>query len=169
MRFWFKKNKKPIVSEAAPTPAPLETNEVQPDTKPSDMPATDTAVPSRQYWNSGMSAQDWISEMYREQERKGAFEHLAGKGKPLHVSSGDMMNSILKESNFLPPWLTLQHEIRDQLQRLLETGSAAISESELGDINEKINKYNSMVPSPVLQKWKLTRENWRQQIERWKS
>ncbi|WP_165822424.1 DUF1992 domain-containing protein [Paenibacillus montanisoli] len=132
-------------------------------------PANDVAVSSRQYWNSGMSAQDWISEMYREQERKGAFEHLAGKGKPLDVPSCDLTNSILKEANFLPAWLTLQHEIHDQLQRLLETDSAGISDSTLEEINAKITKYNSMVPSPILQKWKLTRENMRQQFERWKS
>lgn len=92
--------------------------------------------------------------MYREQERKGVFDHLAGKCKPLNVPSGDLMN--------------LQHEIRDQIQRLLENDSAEVSESVIGEINEKINKYNSMVRSPILQKWKVSRAI-RQQIERWKS
>lgn len=114
--------------------------------------ANETAVPSRQYWNSGMSAHDWMSEMCQEQERKGALEHLAGKGKRLDISTGDVTSSILKEANFLPAWLVLQHEIRDQLQRLLEAGSNVNQESVLNDINTKIAKYNNMVPNPLLQK-----------------
>lgn len=166
MRYWFRKNKARTETEAAP--ASPDRGETFPETTADEKTDNDAAVPSRTYWNSGMSAQDWMSEMYREQERKGAFEHLAGKGKLLDVPSGDVTSSILKEANFLPPWLTLQHEIRDELQRLLETDSSECPESTLDQINAKINKYNGMVPTPMLQKWKLTRENMRQQFERWK-
>ncbi|WP_308640062.1 DnaJ family domain-containing protein [Paenibacillus silvisoli] len=170
MGFWFKRKKKRTDSEAASASASASSDwsEAAPETAAEEEEAEDTAVSSRQFWNSGMSSQDWISEMYREQERKGAFEHLAGKGKPLEIKSGDPMNSMLKEANFLPAWLTLQHEIRDQLQRLLENDSAGITVSALDELNAKISKYNGMVPSPVLQKSKLTRGNMRQQSERWK-
>ncbi|WP_164545635.1 DnaJ family domain-containing protein [Paenibacillus albus] len=141
--------------------------EAIPETKVEEKLSNEPSGSSRQFWNSGLSAQDWISEMYREQERKGAFEHLAGKGKPLDIPQGDLMNSILKEANFLPAWLTLQHEIRDQLEKLLETDST-VSDPALIEINERITKYNSMVPSPMLQKWKVTHANMRQQFERWK-
>ncbi|NBD27394.1 DnaJ family domain-containing protein [Paenibacillus glycinis] len=166
MGFWFRKNKERIRSEGVQ--ASSDPSEAIPGKVAEEQAASDAAVPSRQYWNSGMSVQDWMSEMFREQERKGAFEHLAGRGKPLDVPSGDVTGSILKEANFLPAWVTLQHEIRDQLQRLLETGPSVLPESALDEINAKITKYNGMVPSPMLQKWKLTRENMRLQYERWK-
>ncbi|MBP3962707.1 DUF1992 domain-containing protein [Paenibacillus lignilyticus] len=131
----------------------------------------EAAVESRQFWNSGLSAQDWIGEMYKEQERKGAFDHLPGKGKPIEVPSGDMTNSFLKEANFLPAWLMLQHEIRDQLQKLIlssDGGSSGSPESELAEINKKIMKYNNMVPSAILQKRRITKDTMEQQLELWK-
>ncbi|QHW29695.1 DUF1992 domain-containing protein [Paenibacillus rhizovicinus] len=170
MGLWFRKNHaRRQDSETVPaTSATPETSETADDTNAEEKNTAETAVSSRQYWNSDLSAQDWMSEMYREQERRGAFEHLAGKGKQLNVPSGDVTNSILKEANFLPAWLILQHEIRDQLQGLLETGSSVSLESALEDLNKKIAKYNQMVPNPMLQKWKLNGENMRQQFERWK-
>ena len=165
MGFWFRKNKERIHSEGVR--ASSDTSEAVPAALADEQTANDAAVPSRQYWNSGMSAQDWMSEMFREQERKGAFEQLAGKGKPLDVPTGDVTGSILKEANFLPAWVALQHEIRDQLRRLLATDPSVVSESALDEINAKITRYNGMVPSPILQKWKLTRDNMRQQYGRW--
>ncbi|KIL35449.1 hypothetical protein SD71_14100 [Cohnella kolymensis] len=110
-----------------------------------------------------------MAEMYNEELKKGAFDHLPGKGKPIEVPDGDITNSILKNANFLPDWLTLQHEIRDDLQKLArdERRDNSMIERILQGINIKIGKYNNLVPSTVLQKRKLTTENWKQQIDNW--
>ena len=137
MGFWFRKNKERIHSEGVR--ASSDTSEAVPAALADKQTANDAAVPSRQYWNSGMSAQDWMSEMFREQERKGAFEQLAGKGKPLRCPDRRRgPGGVLKEANFLPAWVALQHEIRDQLRRLLATDPSVVSESALDEINAKI-------------------------------
>lgn len=120
-----------------------------------------------QYWNAGTS--DWIGEMYKEQLRNGAFDDLPGKGKPLDIPSGDVTNSILKNANVLPDWLTLQHEIRDQLQDLLSSGDRdeKAVQRELDDLNKKVSKYNNVVPSIILQKRKITKEEMQKQYGQW--
>ncbi|GIP36479.1 DUF1992 domain-containing protein [Paenibacillus sp. J2TS4] len=127
------------------------------------------AVRSRQFWNAGLSQNDWIGEIYREQLKKGAFDNLPGKGKPISIPTGDPFNHALKNANYLPGWLALQHEIRDQLHRLLSSNSdnEIGVEHELQVINEKIKKYNTMVPSNLLQKQKITQDNIKQQYELW--
>ncbi|SFT07365.1 DUF1992 domain-containing protein [Paenibacillus sp. BC26] len=178
MGFWFRKSKKQSLS--VDTPQADEKPNAKSESKVESAAETETerpesAVESRQFWNSGLSTQDWIGEMYKEQERKGAFDHLPGKGKPIEVPSGDITNSFLKEANFLPAWLMLQHEIRDQLQKLIlssdggssGSGSGSI-ETELSEINKKIMKYNNMVPSAILQKRRITKETMQQQLELWK-
>lgn len=126
------------------------------------------AVPSRQFWNAGLSQNDWVGEIYQDQLKKGAFDNLPGKGKPISIpSGGDLTNHILKNANYLPAWLELQHEIRDQLHRLLSSAKPDVMEQELLAINEKIKKYNTMVPSTMLQKQKITQDNLQQQYELW--
>ncbi|UVI27542.1 DnaJ family domain-containing protein [Paenibacillus spongiae] len=134
-----------------------------------DILSDEPAVSPVQFWNSGGSAQDWIGEMYNEQLKKGAFDHLPGKGAPMDVSSSDVMSGILKHNNVLPDWLTLQHEIRDQLRTLIRSSDKDASKIAiaLNDLNKKIMKYNNMVPSPVLQKRKVSTENMEQQLQLW--
>jgi hypothetical protein len=128
------------------------------------------AVNQKQFWNSGSSVNDWIGEIYNEQLKKGAFDNLPGKGKPVDIHEGDVTNSILKNANVLPQWLTLQHEIRNQLQQLIfasgKDAESTISQ-KLNDINKKVMKYNNMVPSAILQKRQITRENMEQQLQLW--
>ncbi|SDX09227.1 DUF1992 domain-containing protein [Paenibacillus sp. CF384] len=170
MRFWFRKNKKQSRSEDTPQADEVVMSESTVEST-LETELAEPAVESRQFWNSGLSTQDWIGEMYKEQERKGAFDHLPGKGKPIEVPSGDITNSFLKEANFLPAWLMLQHDIRDQLQKLVlctDAGRSGMVEAELTEINEKIMKFNNMVPSAILQKRRITKETMQLQLELWK-
>jgi hypothetical protein len=165
---WLKKNKnKHLRTDYHDT----QTNET-PVTKPESIVETESnepAVGPRQFWNAGISVHDWVGEIYNEQLKNGAFDNLPGKGKPIEISSGDITNSILKNANILPDWLTLQHEIRDQLRNLLSFHKDDIKkiERELIDINKKIMSYNNKVPSTYLQKRKITRENMEQQLQLW--
>nr|WP_240545828.1 DnaJ family domain-containing protein [Paenibacillus artemisiicola] len=127
-------------------------------------------APARNYWNAGVTVHDWVSEIFREEWKKGAFDDLAGKGKPIEVPSGDVTNSLLRQSNFLPGWLTLQHEIRDRLrlwlQRTGSDGDPAL-ERDLREINAMIVRYNTMVPHAALQKPTVTKENASRQLGHW--
>jgi hypothetical protein len=127
------------------------------------------AVGPRQYWNAGISVHDWVGEIYNEQLKNGTFDNLPGKGKPMEIPSGDITNSILKNANIIPDWLTLQHEIRDQLRNLLSihNDDIKIIERELIEINKKIMSYNNKVPSTYLQKRKILRDNMEQQLQHW--
>jgi hypothetical protein len=165
---WLKKNKnKHLRSENHDTPtiesfvAKTESIDESENNEP--------AVSPRQFWNAGTSVHDLVGEIYNEQLKNGAFDNLPGKGKPIEISSGDITNSILKNANILPDWLTLQHEIRDQLRNLLFSihNDENIIERELLEINKKIMKYNTRVPSTVLQKQKITRDNMEQQFQLW--
>ncbi|WP_054950652.1 DnaJ family domain-containing protein [Numidum massiliense] len=116
----------------------------------------------------------WLDEIFKEHEQKGDFDDLPGKGKPIAKESlqGDTFNNVLKNANFLPPWLELQHDIRDAIGTLLERikrdDPALNVNAEIKAINKKIKKYNFDCPTPVLQKAPITADNIQRQYEYWK-
>ncbi|MFC4807882.1 DnaJ family domain-containing protein [Paenibacillus sp. GCM10023250] len=125
---------------------------------------------ARSYWNAGVTVHDWVSEIFQDEWKKGTFDDLPGKGKPIDVPSGDITNGLLRQANFLPGWLTLQHDIRDRLRQwLLRAGSGSDEalEDELREINAMIVKYNGMVPHAALQKLTITRENASRLLSHW--
>ncbi|MCQ6560010.1 DnaJ family domain-containing protein [Paenibacillus mendelii] len=170
MFLWFKKNGNKH-QQVNPDPQDNQTVTAKPD--PMGITEEDIehelAVSPVQFWNSGSSAQDWIGEMYNEQLKKGAFDHLPGKGEAIEISSGDVMSGILKHANVLPDWLTLQHEIRDQIHLLIRSNpkDEHTCIQELQAINKKIRSYNHKVPSTILQKRQITRDNMEQQLQLW--
>jgi hypothetical protein len=141
-------------------------SEPQPELSPEN---NDFSVGQKQFWSSGLSIDSIVDEIYNEQLQRGTFDNLSGKGKPLEISSGDVLNSTLKNANVLPDWLILQHEIKEHIQKLISSAHNDENklEQELGEINKKINKYNTIVPSSILQKRMLTRENMQQQYKLW--
>ncbi|WP_199614353.1 DnaJ family domain-containing protein [Paenibacillus alkalitolerans] len=112
----------------------------------------------------------WLDEAFAECEKTGGFDDLKGKGKPVEVQTGNGLYGILKNANVLPQWLQLQHEIRDrlvQLDDLLELGVANGIDKELAEVNKKISKYNGIVPSPLFQKMKVSKETLKTQLQQW--
>jgi hypothetical protein len=112
----------------------------------------------------------WLDQIYTDYEKDGGFENLPGKGKPIHINSVDPLMSVLSNANMLPDWLTLQHEIRDAIQALIiRMDSQAVYEpdDEIKEINKKIKKYNTLVPTPILQKGHLSKESIVDQLTRW--
>jgi hypothetical protein len=112
----------------------------------------------------------WLDQIYTDYEKDGGFENLPGKGKPININSTDPLMSVLSNANMLPDWLTLQHEVRDAIQVLIKQMDAdpeVDPDNEIKEINKKIKKYNTLVPTPILQKGHLSKESIVDQLTRW--
>lgn len=100
---------------------------------------------------------DLIGDMLNNQEGKGQIDHLPGAGKPLSKAylSGDTyqhFQRIAKDAGYIPHWLRLQHEIRDDvlaLKELAQTSAKETVEAKIEDVNEKIKAYNQVCPAPM--------------------
>lgn len=162
MSLWFRRpnadKKKPIPVETAQVPSTLQ-------------------VPAEVYENAAATVvgarrqQHWLDEAINECAQNGGLDHLKGKGKPISIPDGDVLSSVLKEANVLPPWLELQHEIRDDLRAYLGIGGATHSipskSPDLDSINSKISRYNMLVPTPILQKGRLKPDTAEKQLKLW--
>ncbi len=61
-----------------------------------------------------------LDDIFSDFVSKGGMENLKGAGKPLDVPDGDVLNSVLKTANYLPPWLELQKQIRAGMSDLIQ-------------------------------------------------
>lgn len=118
-----------------------------------------------------------VEDLIQEAMSKGQFDNLEGQGKPLtHAQSQNpyvdftqhKINKILLDNGFTPEWITLQKEIRgdiDDLIQVLTENRSYLRELPLTDdekdewsrmvnrqeyrktaINKKIDKYNLLTP-----------------------
>lgn len=118
-----------------------------------------------------------VEDLIQEAISKGQFDNLSGKGKPLsHLQSQNpyvdftqhKINKILLDNGFTPEWITLQKEIRTDIDDLVDVlthhrsyiGEMPLNDDEKDewsaivdrleyretDINKKIDKYNLIVP-----------------------
>lgn len=118
-----------------------------------------------------------VEDLILEAMNSGEFDNLEGKGKPLsHAQSQNpyvdftqhKINKILLDNGFTPEWITLQKEIRTDIDNLVEVltecrsyiGEMPLSNDDADewsdilrrheyretDINKKIDKYNLIVP-----------------------
>lgn len=109
-----------------------------------------------------------IESAVDEFAKNGGFNDLPGKGKPIKIEDGDMLTTILKNANVQPPWIELRKEIAADLKRVIDGGlTAGEAEAELEDINQKIRKYNRLVPNSLLQKGLVSAANVHSAYEKW--
>ncbi|XP_050419465.1 dnaJ homolog subfamily C member 28 [Patella vulgata] len=116
-----------------------------------------------------------VEDLIQESMNKGDFDNLSGSGKPLeYVGRNPMvdtethnLNKILINNGFTPEWITLQSEIRNEMkdarqklsilakklrqepaEEMEKKWQSQIKKYKLkvNDINEKIDKYNMIVP-----------------------
>lgn len=114
-----------------------------------------------------------VEDLIQEAMSKGDFNNLSGAGKPLtNLQSQnpytdfttEKLNKILVENGFVPEWITLQKEIRDEIEslkmKLRKERSKIYSplkpdeefrwskkcEEFTQTINKKIDKFNLIVP-----------------------
>lgn len=139
---------------------------------PSEAPVQESPSKPDHFRKTGS---DWMDEVIAEEREKGNLDHLPGLGKPLHLYKENSMeaivNDVLKTAHFLPPWIQLQHEIRDAIAELLtkaQTSDPRSIQHDIHEINQKINKYNRICPIPHLQKVQITSETMYAQYEKWK-
>jgi hypothetical protein len=122
----------------------------------------------------GGMALDHIEQAILEHQRKGGFDHLPGKGKPIDPKyfEGDVFTNILKNNQALLPWIELKNLIREDINKLITCIELKkIKEEELPnkvfEINRLINKYNSIVPNVILQKRRITLETLKERYQDW--
>ncbi|MDR0268051.1 DUF1992 domain-containing protein [Paenibacillus sp.] len=112
----------------------------------------------------------WMDETLSDFEKRGSLKELPGFGKPLKLTEGDPFHSILKNANYLPPWIELQKEICKSLEALInqmEYMDKTGLDFKFDEINQKIRKYNNQVPSHFMQKMIVTTENIQEQYQKW--
>ncbi|RZC33298.1 dnaJ -like subfamily C member 28, partial [Asbolus verrucosus] len=118
-----------------------------------------------------------VEDLIQESMSKGEFNNLSGTGKPLpsHQNRNPYvdftthkLNEVLIDNGFTPEWITLQKEIREDIQKLRDyllfdrshLGPYPLNTEEnnqwvdimdkhkelVEQINRKINKFNLVVP-----------------------
>ncbi|MCR8642532.1 DUF1992 domain-containing protein [Paenibacillus sp. N1-5-1-14] len=114
---------------------------------------------------------DVMSQIFADFEKNGGYESLSAKGRPLDIKSHDPLGSVLANANVLPAWLTIQHEIRDQIQVVMnqmESGeSDELIDKGIIEINIRIRKYNTLVPIPSMQRNVVARDSIVLQYPKW--
>jgi hypothetical protein len=112
----------------------------------------------------------WIDEAVDDFAKKGGFDDLPGKGRPLNLQDGDVFTGILKNANVLPPWVELRKaivkEMKEIIDRTADSGIPAAAD-RIEDLNQKIRKYNRQVPHMTLQKGLVSTETIAAQYEKW--
>jgi hypothetical protein len=113
----------------------------------------------------------WLDEAVEEFAKNGGFDDLPGKGKPLRVPTGSVMDTILLNAGATHPWLLLRKDIKLSLElvmSLLESSPRdPIIDEHLADINRKIAELNYQAPGLSLHRRKVTRANIREQYDKW--
>lgn len=126
-----------------------------------------------------------ISRQIEEAQRKGAFDNLPGKGKPLKLDLNPNANPeteaafrLLKDNNFTLPWMAKGQQIERDLESarkslaltwelVQRSGPAegwvqeelsrakAAFRLKIADLNKQIRDYNLEIPHPRLERFIL--------------
>ncbi|TVX89801.1 DUF1992 domain-containing protein [Paenibacillus agilis] len=113
---------------------------------------------------------DFMDDIVGNYEKSGKMDDLHGKGKPLEPSSGDPLQGVLKEANYLPGWLEQQQLIRKDIIQAIELlrleGASPKVQICLNKLNTDITQYNTSCP-PIMQRGFITLENIHTKLEQW--
>jgi hypothetical protein len=97
---------------------------------------------------------------------EGAFEDLAGSGRPLSLDDDPfvdpslrMAHRLLKNNGFAPAWILEGKEIEEAIHGAVAEWERAFSEQEkeraqakVRELNRRIANFNLQAPSPLFQK-----------------
>jgi len=104
--------------------------------------------------------EDHISSIVKEAEKKGSFDNLPGKGKPLNLDKDLSYNPekqlyrTLKNNHVLPRWIEISKEIDDLKERLKENTNTTEAADLIRTINKKVLEHNLICP-PSAQKTRV--------------
>lgn len=114
---------------------------------------------------------DWMDQMVQENIENEDIRHLFGK--PLNLQEPQdfeyQMTKTLKNAGYVPSWIELQHEIRDQIRSLIGRMGVLPEDqidAEINEINLKIRKFNQNCPTPNLQKSPIFKDSINQQYNK---
>jgi DnaJ family protein C protein 28 len=87
--------------------------------------------------------ESWIDQQIREAQEQGAFDQLAGRGKPLDLAANpyardsEMAFKLLKDAGYAPDWIEQDKAIRAKLERARSAlaRSREWRESRLGELS----------------------------------
>lgn len=101
----------------------------------------------------GVSIDSWVDSQIREAQKRGEFDDLPGKGKPLEgldAPDDDMwwIKQWLKRENlsFTPPTLELRKSVADTLAGIGRLRSEAAVRDVAEQLNERIREMNRKPP-----------------------
>ncbi len=118
---------------------------------------------------------DLMGDILKKHTADGGMDNLKGQGKPLSQEyfSGDTFQHfqrIAKDAGYLPQWLKLQHDIRDEVMAIVEEysmNSAEDLDDRLDKLNSKIFAYNQSCPPPM-QRGSVSLTTIQSAIDRWR-
>ncbi|MGN9864165.1 DnaJ family domain-containing protein [Bacillus swezeyi] len=108
----------------------------------------------------------WIDQAVKDGlDKDGGIQSLPGFGKPLSKEAlhGNALSSTLKNARYLPDWLRLQKDIKQEIEKAITSKQG---EEQIDLINRKIKKYNLSCPSQF-QKSFVTKQNLENQLKHW--
>ncbi|MBO8157305.1 MAG: DUF1992 domain-containing protein [Bacillaceae bacterium] len=101
------------------------------------------------------ASQDLMSSIVRDAEKRGLFEDLPGKGRPIaseqpgESSYEGALYRTLKHNQVLPKWVQLNKEISALKENLGELEPGKERRQMVKAINKKIRSYNMVCPPPL--------------------
>jgi hypothetical protein len=106
---------------------------------------------------------DWMEEIIQESMRRGDFDNLPGKGKPLDLDKDEpdpyalegswIVNRVLRNNKAAPLWVELEKLIREDREWLAQhPKDHPDRQSRLEELNEKIKLFNLNKPRTVIDK-----------------
>src|SRR5215470_6876532 len=92
--------------------------------------------------------ESWIEQQIREAQEAGAFDNLAGTGKPLPYETYDpqwWVKRLLRREQLsvLPPALELLRKVEAELTRILTLGTEAEVRADVLKLNAEIGRVNA--------------------------
>ncbi len=157
---------------------PKHPRKTQPASLPENEPRPTIPLPAEVYVDQDavsagqIQLAHWLDEKYEEFVAGGGLDRLPGKGKPLTVPTGDVMNTILKQAGVPHPWVLLRLTIKESIEDIAHLMKRAPDDpsidGQLAELNKRIVQYNVESPSLALHRRKLTRENIAAELEKWR-
>ncbi|MFO7274213.1 MAG: DUF1992 domain-containing protein [Symbiobacteriaceae bacterium] len=103
----------------------------------------------------------WMEEIIQEAMRRGEFDNLPGKGKPLDLRKDEpdpyaregswLVNRILRENKAAPLWIELEKSIREDKEWLrTHPKDHPERQARIQELNEKIMLYNLNKPRGIV-------------------
>lgn len=103
----------------------------------------------------------WMEEIIEQAMRRGDFDDLPGKGKPLDLEQDEpdpyaregswIVNRVLRQNKTAPLWIELEKGIReDRAWLATHAKDHPDRQSRVIELNEKIILYNQNKPSSIV-------------------